>query len=835
MKAKTVVPPSFPLDDLIRGTLVLLYIAIIVLCFTTHVGPRIFWTVALPLLIMCIVLMGYNPWRRICPLAFWGTFGVRFRPKKATMRRVPKWMERWFFIISLAFLVIMLVLRLVLINGDGIFLGMTLILMGGLAAFTNLTYSGRTWCNFLCPVGAVERIYTDPNFLRAAQNSQCAKCTACKQHCPDIDQENAYWKDVTLPARQIAFYSFPGIVLGFYSYYFLRAGEWEAYYDGRWTRHPADLQLAFGPGFTFAPQIPAVIAASITLIGFAVISYLFFALLERLFARGNKNQERLRHRTLSLAAFSAFNIFYLFAGAPTLRLIPGGTQVVAFAVPLVSGILLYRRWSRQSEDYVKVKSAKHLLPLWKFKVPPPQDPAEIFAFFQGRTEAHAAQVTAYEEVVREILVDGMVTQRDQNLLAQMRANLDITETEHRKIFSALSEQDRNLFDPAQATSVEKRLQLQGYRSALIQLLIRQASTEEMAILRQEYGIEPEAHEAIWRELRGDTSPLVARVRKQLDWLTRIRTLIAALSVYRQSSSRAAFVIDMLFKSQERYVALLMEALRSLGDSQFQAALARLTSDDQSARATVWEHIGKVLGRELTEQFKTVFEYNIPPIRVDDADPLYAALDGLSSSPDVYHRASAALLLTEQSSSSYEPLLRRCLQDEHPLVRETATRASVPFLTPAASESVRNFKELCTLEKMLFLHQVALLADLSPDDLYELSQFAQEVTIHAPDTLLQEGDRGDDLYVITSGKTETTVMREGEDYVIGTAEPGTVIGEMAVIDGYSRSATVRASTRNVHLLRISGADFRHLLAHRPDLSAQVMRIISLRLRQVIDAL
>ena len=835
MKAKTAVAHSFPLDDLLRGALVILYLAIIILCFTTSLGPRIFWTMALPLLIMCIVLMGYNTWRRICPLAFWGTFGVRFRPKKAKVRRAPEWMERWFFVISLIFLVIMLIIRLVLINGDGIFLGITLILIGALAPFTNLVYSGRAWCNFICPVSTVERIYTDPNSLRTSGNSQCTKCTACKRHCPDIDQENAYWKDVTLPARQIAFYSFPGVVLGFYTYYFLRAGEWEAYYDGRWTRHIASWDLILGPGFFFAPQVPAVIAASLTMLSFMAVSYLLFLGTEQIVSRLSKDEERSRHLTLSLSAFAAFNLFYLFAGAPTLRLIPGATRIVAFIVPLVSGFLLYKRWLRHSEDYVKVKSAKHLLPLWKFKTPPPQDPAEVFAFFQGRTEAHTAQVKAYEEVVREILANGIVTQRDLNLLAQMKANLDITETEHRKIFSALSAEERNLFDPAQAPSVEKRLQLQGYRSALTQLLMRQASTEEMTILRQEYGIEPQVHEAVLRELRGDTSPLVARVRKQLDWLTRIRTLIAALSVYRQSSPRAAFVIDILFKSQERYVALIMEALHSLGDSHFQAALAKLTSDDRSARATAWEQIGDVLGRELTEQFKTVLEYHIPPIPADDSDPLYTTLDGLLSSPDVYHRASAALLLAEQSSNSYEPLLHRCRQDEHPLVRETASRAAIPFLDSAASESERNFTELCTLEKMLFLHQVPLFADLSPDDLYELSKFAQEVAIHAPDILLKEGDRGDDLYVITSGKTETTVERKGQEHIIGTADSGTVIGEMAVIDGYSRSATVRASTRNVHLLRISGADFRHLLAHRPDLSAQVMRIISLRLRQVIDAL
>jgi len=869
MKTRSEISRSFSFEDFIRGGLVFLYLAIIVICFATKAGPRIFWTMALPLLIICIVLMGYNTWRRICPLAFWGTLGVRFRSKNAKLRRVPEWMERWFFVISLAFLVVMLVIRLVVINGDGIALGITLILIGVLAAFTNFTFSGRTWCNFFCPVSTVERIYTDPNSLRTAGNSQCAKCTACKRHCPDIDQENAYWKDVTLPARQIAFYSFPGIVLGFYTYYYLRAGEWEAYYDGRWTRHPFDLQLLLGPGFFFVPQIPAVFAASVTLIAFALISFFLFTGVERLIKYLN-DDERSRHLALSLAAFTAFNIFYLFAGAPTLRLIPGGTRVVAFIVPLVSGWFLYKRWLRQSEDYVKAKSAQHLLPLWQSKTPPPQNPVEIFAYFQGHKEAHVAQVTAYEEVVREILEDGVVTPRELNLLNQMRANLNISEAEHRRIFSALSEEDRSHFDPAHASTVERRLQLQGYTSALAQLMMRNASTEELSALRQDYGIIPEVHEAVLKELRGDVGPLVGRIQKQMDRLIRIRQLIASLSSQRQRSLRTGFVIDILFKSQERYLALILEALRPLGDSQFHDDLTRLMSSDRNIQATAWENIRKVLGSDIANQLKFILEFETLSPSAKGSDQLDSILEALLSSPDIYHRACAALLLGEQTSDTYIFLLRDCLADEHPLVRETASHSAIkllryaspkifetlkndpnqnvqeslrylterrddPSITQVLFQAGKNFAALCTLEKMVFLHQVPLFADLNPDDLYELSGYAKEAVIHAHEVLVHEGDTADDLYIITNGQAEATVMRKEEEHVIGTAGPGNVIGEMAVVDGQSRSATVKATSPTLQLLRIRGEDFRRVLANRSDLSAQIMRIISLRLRQVISSL
>jgi hypothetical protein len=327
-----------------------------------------------------------------------------------------------------------------------------------------------------------------------------------------------------------------------------------------------------------------------------------------------------------------------------------------------------------------------------------------------------------------------------------------------------------------------------------------------------------------------------------------------------SSLRAAFVIDILLQSQEQYVTSIKEALSSLGDSQFQAYLNNLASTDPNEQTVAQEYLRKELGPDLSQRLISVFESNVSPIAIGSSDSIRASLEALLESPDVYHRASAALLLAEQSSHTLAPLLRRCLADENPLVRETAAHVTISVTESVDTdvleslqrgahldqefpgdngfgqlENEKDFSRLCSLEKMMFLHHVPLFADLGPDDLCELSNLAQEVTIHATEVLVQEGDKADDLYVITDGKSEATVFRNGKEHVIGTAESGTVIGEMAVIDGRSRSATVRALTPDVHLLRIRGEAFRHVLANRPDLSARVMRIISLRLRQVLDSL
>lgn len=64
----------------------------------------------LPLLIVAIVLMGFANWREICPLAAFGSIGQRLN--RGEQRRVPEWMERWFFVVTFGALLAMLVLRI---------------------------------------------------------------------------------------------------------------------------------------------------------------------------------------------------------------------------------------------------------------------------------------------------------------------------------------------------------------------------------------------------------------------------------------------------------------------------------------------------------------------------------------------------------------------------------------------------------------------------------------------------------------------------------------------------------------------------------------------------
>ena len=178
-------------------------------------------------------------------------------------------------------------LRLVWTNGDGVALAVFFVGISLLALLFGVLFTGKTWCNYICPVSFIEKIYTEPHGLRETRNSQCTKCTACKKACPDINEENGYWKEIESPSKRFAYFAYPGLVFGFYFYYWMQSGGWDYYFSGSWTNQPGVAQFAFLPGtdsntagFFFLQVVPRALAAALTLAVCALISAGVFSLLE---------------------------------------------------------------------------------------------------------------------------------------------------------------------------------------------------------------------------------------------------------------------------------------------------------------------------------------------------------------------------------------------------------------------------------------------------------------------------------------------------------------------------------------------------------------------------
>lgn len=96
-------------------------------------------------------------------------------------------------------------------------------------------------------------------------------------------------------------------------------------------------------------------------------------------------------------------------------------------------------------------------------------------------------------------------------------------------------------------------------------------------------------------------------------------------------------------------------------------------------------------------------------------------------------------------------------------------------------------------------------------------------------VVQQGNRGNEMFIVSKGRLKMTAVSElGKELAFGILEPGDTFGEMAMLDGELRSATVTA-LEPCELLVLSRPAFEQLVADFPSLAINLMVILSHRLR------
>ena len=113
---------------------------------------------------------------------------------------------------------------------------------------------------------------------------------------------------------------------------------------------------------------------------------------------------------------------------------------------------------------------------------------------------------------------------------------------------------------------------------------------------------------------------------------------------------------------------------------------------------------------------------------------------------------------------------------------------------------------------------------------ELAWFAAEERVHLPagTPVIREGEAGDTMFVLLAGELSVTVQGKPIDYLL----PGSVLGEMAMLDSRSRSATAVA-IGEVELVRFDRARFLELIGQQPEFAAHIMNIMSARTRRLME--
>jgi CRP-like cAMP-binding protein len=114
--------------------------------------------------------------------------------------------------------------------------------------------------------------------------------------------------------------------------------------------------------------------------------------------------------------------------------------------------------------------------------------------------------------------------------------------------------------------------------------------------------------------------------------------------------------------------------------------------------------------------------------------------------------------------------------------------------------------------------------VNPADLFRQDKDA--VQLAPGDVLFKEGDKRELMYVLLEGEVE---IRLG-DYVVETAVPGALIGEMALIDDSPRAANAVAKTA-CRLAPVDRRRFHFLVQQHPQFATHVMKELADRLRNM----
>ncbi len=129
-----------------------------------------------------------------------------------------------------------------------------------------------------------------------------------------------------------------------------------------------------------------------------------------------------------------------------------------------------------------------------------------------------------------------------------------------------------------------------------------------------------------------------------------------------------------------------------------------------------------------------------------------------------------------------------------------------------------------IDKLVVLGESSLFAGMTSEELYPVGQIAVAVDLEPGQAAVRQGDPGDAVFVVVSGTLE--IKRGGRS--LREVSRGAVFGELALLDGAPRSASVEARTQ-ARVLKIPRAEFDALLDEYPEIARGIIRTLIGHLR------
>jgi CRP/FNR family transcriptional regulator/CRP/FNR family cyclic AMP-dependent transcriptional regulator len=130
----------------------------------------------------------------------------------------------------------------------------------------------------------------------------------------------------------------------------------------------------------------------------------------------------------------------------------------------------------------------------------------------------------------------------------------------------------------------------------------------------------------------------------------------------------------------------------------------------------------------------------------------------------------------------------------------------------------------------YLSRIRLFSGIPPEDAQRLEDRAKRRSFRRGEVIFHKGDPGATLYIILSGQVKIVLPSEGgEEAVLGVLDEGEFFGELSLIDGHPRSATIMA-TQPTEALVLHRDEFVAFLEANPRVAIDLLHIFCQRLRE-----
>jgi CRP-like cAMP-binding protein len=879
-------------------------------------GTTLFWGAIVPSAIFILLVFGHELWRRICPLSFlsqipralgWQRQFKRENQKTGKVRyelakvNPDSWLGKNYPYVQFGWLFAGLCGRILFFNADRFVLAGWLLFTIAAAIAVGYFYGGKSWCQYFCPMAPVQSIYSEPGGLLSSKahmsaqpitQSMCrtvlpegkeqSACVACQNPCIDIDSERTYWDSLNKPETTFLRYGYVGLVVGYFGYYYLYAGNWNYYFSGAWLRQTDQLASLFDPGlylFGQAIDIPKLVAVPLVLGACTAIGYWGGRWIEKQVQSYSHRQnstrslakpsgtgiETIRHRIFTLCTFGIFNFFFIFGGRPLVQLMPWSVQYLYdLGLISLSTLWLYKTWRRSSDFYSRENLASRFRKqLEKLQLNVSEllgggalsdlNTHEVYILAKvlpGFTREKRHQ--AYKGVVREALEEGYVNYSSSlEILQKMRQELGITDDEHRLVLDELGIEDPELLSPNRQRSLENQIRLTGYRKSLERLILlqgkqaddRRASEENrtgsellsvqnsdaIRSLRREYSITAQEEESILSGFSANTGSL----KKSEFLLTRLPELIECYRALNQPLLQKHHAVLTLLREnikhkKELIVRSILETLALLQEDPAAPTLAQALHHCSPAvlvEILAQEDWSDRLPSEILHCLTQPGSTPISCSLESSSQEVLSHLEALLQDQNPLIQAAALYLMAQLDAERGQAIARQLRQASTPaLVWGIAER----LLVPTPSLSLVAFPDL---EKLVYLFNSDFFHRMQSETLMALAHQAEVRTYTSGEVITEAGDTCRELLLLIEGDAKIH-YRLADEIRVESLHPGQTLDELEVLAHSTSENTIIADSEKTRILAISVDAFDDLLDHDPDFARRVLELESRQLQRFV---